>query len=143
MGRERATGEYSDCGAYPGFGLMGSANATAAQWFLLELRDFIRCGKAWHRHPSTSPNQARERNNQERDQRLANAQEQWLRARPGREIIITRGNSNQRNDSWEVVFVEDDKALFAVRGSCRADTLRKALAELGLLRPNDDTVTND
>jgi hypothetical protein len=117
---------------------MGTASTKAAQWFILDLRSFVNCGKAWHRSQSPSPSSRREekqptlvQSTLAEDAQLTKAQMRWLRARPGREVIITRGNPNGSGESWEVVVVEDDKAIVAVRGECRRDTLEKAFSALG------------
>lgn len=75
----------------------------------------------------------------EREARLIRVKERWLRARPGREVTIVRGGSSRTNDVWEVVLIEDDKAIAAARGESCADALRGALAGLGKLLPDDES----
>jgi hypothetical protein len=55
----------------------------------------------------------------------------WLAARPGREVIEIVRRPIHGKELWEVVLVEDDKALVTVRADSRKQALTHAMVAVG------------
>jgi hypothetical protein len=117
---------------------MGVAKKDAPQWLSFGANSYVRRGQAWYPHEVATTILAREqypvsvdRGDPKQEARLLSLIERWHQARRGREVIVKRGALERATEAWEVVFVEDDKGLVAVRASTYVEAMKRAIAAMG------------
>jgi hypothetical protein len=117
---------------------MGIAKVSLSQWANTGSQDFIRIeGKLCPKH-ILSTLQARHSVSNLKAHSLERCahgnsdcvKASWLAARPGREVLEVASLTAHGKEVWEIVLVEDDKGLIAVRADSRELALKRAMAAI-------------